>query len=120
MDFPWPSFAHIGEQEVYDYELWGKVTQDTSTLFGYQDRYAEMKYGVNRIIGDLRDTLKFWTTVSDFGTTSGPSLNASFVECDEAEMKRIFVDQTGDQILFDIHNGLRAMRCLPKRSVPML
>ena len=59
-DHYFPQFANLGEQEVYNKELF--VKGDTSVdnqIFGYQQRYAEYKYSHNRIAGDFRDNLAF-------------------------------------------------------------
>src|SRR5690606_37113514 len=49
LDYYWPSFQHIGEQEVLNKEVWlnpdGETNEeDFQGTFGYVPRYAEYKY----------------------------------------------------------------------------
>jgi len=43
LDYAWPSFAHLGEQEVKHKELYYKAATPDS-VFGYVPRYAEYKF----------------------------------------------------------------------------
>ena len=55
-DFYWPSFAYLGEQPVYNKELFcigGGATLDDE-VFGYQERYAEYRYKNSSITGLFR------------------------------------------------------------------
>lgn len=56
LDFMNPSFAHLGLQETYGCELDANRT-DT---FGYNDRYAELKYANDVIAGDFVDINNTW------------------------------------------------------------
>ena len=55
VDYYWPSFAHLGEQEIDKSELSvGTSDGETDTygkLFGYAPRYAEYKFSKNIITG---------------------------------------------------------------------
>lgn len=89
LDYYWPTFAHLGEQEVYDAELYFDSTRPLSSqkgTFGYQSRYSEYKFHHSGVHGDFRDTLKFWHMAREFATK--PSLNGTFVESDPTN--RIF------------------------------
>ncbi|GAC77849.1 major capsid protein [uncultured marine virus] len=66
-DFYWPALAHIGEQAVLNKEIYaqGDVNPtDDAAVFGYQERYAEMRYKPSLITGKFRsaaaDTLDAW------------------------------------------------------------
>ena len=59
-DFAWPSLAHIGEQAVLNKEIYtqgpGIINMSTGVaydeeVFGYQERYAEYRYGHCMITG---------------------------------------------------------------------
>lgn len=59
-----PQFAHLGEQEIKNSELYFTGITDTATnddsVFGYTPRYAEYKFNNDQIHGDFRDELSFW------------------------------------------------------------
>jgi len=120
-DYYWPSFAHLGEQEVLTKELYYDPSNvaNGSTLFGYQERYAEYKYQRSRVAGDFRDTLNFWHMSRQFDNE--PALNTSFVECDATE--RVFaVDDSGatDKLYVQILHKINAMRPMPNHARPRL
>ena len=93
-DFYFPSFAHLGEQEVKNSELFmnfgcgeaDSVHRNEET-FGYQMRYAEYKCANDEVHGDMLQTQDFWhdgrifapLTDSDSLTYSRPALNQDFV-----------------------------------------
>lgn len=86
-DYYWPQFSKIGEQPIENQELYFSPTSNNNDgTFGYTPRYAEYRFRNNRVCGDFKDTLKFWTLARDFD--SPQALNHSFVECNPSD--RIF------------------------------
>lgn len=117
LDYYWPSFANIGEQEVLNKEIYASGTEtERNTLFGYIPRYSEMKYIPSSTHGNFKDTLKFWTLTRIFSAV--PVLNSSFISANPSN--RIFVDTSGDQIYAHIHNRITAIRPMPKFGVPQI
>ena len=117
-EFFWPSFAHIGEQEVQNQEIYGYGTQPTD-VFGYIPRYAEYKYLANRVAGDFRTTLDYWHLGRIFG--SQPTLSQEFIECDSEDVNRIFaVNTTDDTLYIQVLNKIKAVRPMPVFGTPML
>lgn len=118
LDYFWPSFANIGEQEVQEQELYAYEADGTDT-FGYVPRYAEYKYMPSRVAGEFTSTLDYWHLGRIFATK--PSLNQDFVECDPASTKRIFAVQDGaDSLYCHVYNKIQAIRPMPKFGTPML
>lgn len=121
-DHYFPQFANLGEQEVYNKELYveGNVTDDNA-IFGYQQRYAEYKYSENRIAGDFRDTLAHWELSRRF-ENSAPLLNQSFIECNSADVDRIFAitDDNEDKCWISLYHRVNAIRPIPYFSNPSL
>lgn len=118
-DFPWPDFAHIGEQEIQNQELMAYTGSVTGT-FGYIPRYAEYKFMQSRIAGDFRTSLYFWTLTRDF---SGPvGLNQQFIEVDPDDLTDIFAVTGGpeDNLYLHILNKIKSSRPLPVYGSPML
>jgi len=119
-DHYFPQFANLGEQEVYNKEIYveGGTTNDDA-IFGYQQRYAEYKYSQNRVAGDFRDTLAHWELSRRF-TGGAPLLNQSFIECTPDD--RIFAIQepTEDKIWMSLYHKVNAIRPIPYFSNPSL
>ena len=76
-DFYQKEFAHIGQQEVLNKEVYAAHTKPNGT-FGFQDRYDEYRRMESTIAGEFRTTLNFWHMARIFA--SDPALNADFVK----------------------------------------
>lgn len=104
-DFAYPEFAHLGEQEIKNKELY--LSDDPSWnngTFGYIPRYSEYRYIPNTVHGDLRTSLDFWHMGRVFGDK--PALNSQFVTADPT--KRIFAVESPDE---------RCMVCMMEHTV---
>lgn len=82
-DYYWPSLAHLGEQAVLNKEIFFSGSSDTdNAVFGYQERFAELRYGHSHITGKLRSgvtgSLDVWHLAQSFANT--PALNADFIQ----------------------------------------
>lgn len=88
-----PSFVHIGEQEVYNYEIYGGSygREGGSEEFGYQPRYTEYRFHSNEMHGAFKNTYSFWTLGRQFDAQ--PALNASFIYMRPANFVRVFAVQ---------------------------
>lgn len=111
----WPEFAHIGEQEVYNREIYFGDNNNSGT-FGYVPRYAEYKYMPSRVCGDFVDSLDFWHHGRIFDTP--PALNQAFVECNPD--KRIFAvtEPNVNSLYVQILNKISAVRPMPYFGTP--
>lgn len=123
LDYPWPTFAKLGEQEVKKYELYASpanLTEDSEgeePLFGYQSRYADWKYMCSTNHGQFHSTLLFWTLTREFANS--PTLGASFVAFDDSTQDRIFaVNGEEDNFWCYIHNRVNVRRALPYFGQP--
>lgn len=121
-DYPWPSFAHLGEEPVKVKELYAGTANDEDD-FGYLPRYYDLKQMPSRIAGDFRNSLDFWHLGRIFATQ--PTLSQQFIECDDLaeDFNRIFavtdISDT-DPILMHINHQLNVYRKLPVFSTPSL
>lgn len=116
-DYYWPSFAHLGEQEVVQDEI--KAFDDLtvgSSVFGYVPRYAEYKFMSGRVAGEFRTSLDYWHLGRIFGNS--PHLNEAFITCDPDP--RIFAVTTPnvDHMYCHILHKIRAVRPMPKFGTP--
>lgn len=118
LDYYWPSFAHIGEQEVKNKEIYIESATPEAT-FGYVPRYAEYKYIPSRVAGDFTGNLDYWHLARKF--SSQPVLNQEFIECDPDDLTRIFAVETGDDELFcHVLHKIKAIRPMPYYGTPMI
>lgn len=115
----WPEFAHLGEQGIYNAELYAGSVNPYGT-FGYTPRYAEYKYIPSTIHGDFRDTLKFWHLAREF--ESEPALNSEFIKVNDKKngLNRIWnVEDTQFQHFYVlVKNRVKALRRMPRYGVP--
>lgn len=119
-DYAWPVFANLGEQEVKQSELYAEYEAAASTpdaTFGYQERYAEYKYGFNTVHGEFRDSLAYWHAGRVFATK--PVLNEAFVTADPTT--RIFAveDPDVDKLYAQVYHKVDAVRPLPFFGIPV-
>ena len=119
LDYFWPTFANIGEQEVKNNELYAYTGTGENT-FGYVPRYSEYKYMPSRVAGEFRSTLDYWHLGRIFATQ--PALNQTFVECAPANTKRIFAvtNEGTDSLYCHVLNKITAIRPMPKYGTPMI
>lgn len=123
LDYPWPSFAHLGEQPVYKYELYAdsnNVTLDRANqpIFGYQSRYSDWKYIPSSSHGDFRESLDFWHLTRKF--SSAPVLGASFCTFEDELQDRVFAVSGVDTLWAYIYNQCSVIRSLPYFGTPQL
>jgi len=117
LDYFWPSFAHIGEQEVQVQELYA-YTNNNQDTFGYVPRYAEYKYMPSRVAGDFRTTLDYWHLGRIFANE--PALNSDFIQCTPEDTSRIFAVEDPDtqKLYCHVLNKIKAVRPMPKYGTP--
>ncbi len=116
LDFYWPDFANLGEQAIYNKELYFDPDGTPDGTFGYQSRYSEYKYIPSTVHGDFRDTLEYWTLVRDF--SSQPNLNSDFVECKPSDRIFSVQDAYADNLRVEVLNEVYATRAMPVFATP--
>lgn len=124
LDYPWPTFSKLGEQEVSKAELYASaanLTEDANgnlPLFGYQSRYADWKYECSRNHGAFHSSLLFWTLVRDFADS--PELGAEFNMVPADLEDRIFVAGGADvdHFIMYVRNNATVRRALPYFGSP--
>ena len=117
-DYYLPSLAHLGEQAVTNNELYGKSGTPTA-VFGYQERWAELRYGESTVTGKMRSdhgsSLDFWHLALDFGST--PQLNDSFI-LDSPPVSRVTASDPEPDMRADFYWKINHARPMPTFSVP--
>lgn len=120
-DFWQRELEHIGQQQVYNKELFatndtGVAAADPDGVFGWQDRYDEYRRRQSIVTGEFRrTTLDFWHMARKFAAQ--PVLNSSFVTSNPTN--RIFADQTGtDTLYMMVMHSIQARRLVSLSATP--
>lgn len=121
-DFLWPSLGNLGEQPVYNKELyydWNDSSENDDE-FGYQSRYADYKYMPSRVAGEMCSSLSHWTMNRIF--ENRPQLNLTFLGVDSADFERVFAvqDEDVDNVYIQIYNRVDVLTQLPYYGIPSL
>ncbi len=114
LDFYWPALAHIGEQSVFNKEIfWQNVAAD-DLVFGYQERFAEYRYKPSLVTGIMRSdavgTLDSWHLSQDFASL--PVLDDAFIQ-DNPPVDRVIATPADPHFIFDSYFKLRCARPMP-------
>jgi hypothetical protein len=120
-DMYWPVFAHLGEQEILNKEIYAQGNAEDDKVFGYQERYAEYRYRPNVITGKLRSSfaqpLDSWHLAQKFDNL--PVLNEEFIQ-DKPPVDRVIAVQNEPQFILDCWFNLTCVRPMPLYGVPGL
>jgi hypothetical protein len=123
-DFYFPAFAMLGEQPIYNREIYTTGTSTDSQVFGYQERWAEYRYKPSQISGLFKSTsagtIDAWHLAQKF--TSLPTLNDTFIQENPPVSRVVAVGAAanGQQFIFDSFFDCRTARPMPLYSVPGL
>lgn len=121
-DFYWPTFAHLGEQAIELREIYAQGTEADTTVFGYQERYAEYRYKPSQITGKLRSSvtggnLDVWHLSQFF--SNAPTLNEEFIT-ENPPIERIIAVPSEPEFLLDIGFRYTTVRPMPMFGTPGL
>lgn len=120
-DMYWPSLANLGEQAVLRKEIYaqGSLAATDDEVFGYNERWSELRYKPSMITGQFRSTystpLDSWHLSQEFSTK--PELNQAFIESN-TPMSRVLATPTEPHFIFDSYFKMKCARPLPLYSVP--
>lgn len=121
LDMYWPALAHIGEQAVLNKEIYTQGTTADELVFGYQERFADMRFKQSSITGKFRSTaagsLDIWHLAQEF--TALPTLGDTFIQ-DTPPVLRALAIQTEPEFLFDAYYEETWARPMPTYGVPGL
>ena len=114
-----PVLAHLGEQEVLNKEIYATGTATDDQIFGYQERWAELRYKTSLITGKMRSddpqSLDVYHYSQDFAEL--PTLNKTFIE-ENPPIKRSLAVQDEPEFLLDVYHDLECTRPMPLYGVP--
>lgn len=114
-----PVLANLGEQVIYEREIFCDGSANDILPFGYIPRYDEYRYMPSRISGVLRSgasgTLDSWHLADDYAAY--PELNDDWI-VDATPIERCIAVPSEPHIIADFYFNLRAARPMPAYSTP--
>ena len=123
-DFYFPAFAMLGEQPVYNKEIYCDGSAADSNVFGYQERWAEYRYKPSQVSSLFKSTsagtIDAWHLAQKFNTL--PTLNDTFIQENPpvARVVAVGASANGQQLIFDSFFDCKTARPMPLYSVPGL
>lgn len=120
-DFYYPVLAQIGEQAVLGQEIYYDVGSGNSSVFGYQERYAEYRYKPSRLTGLFSplasSSLDSWHLSEEFATR--PALGDTFIQSNTgAPLDRAIAVPSEPHFILDTYFNLKCVRPMPLYGVP--
>lgn len=122
-DWYQPEFANLGEVAVLNKEIYAQGTTADDDTFGYQEYAYELRYGQNRVSGEMRSN---YTTSLDSrhladDYTSLPTLGSAWIVSNTAITRNLVVaTATADPIQLNTMATGMIARTLPMYSIPGL
>ena len=124
LDRYWPALAHIGNQPIYNYEIFAQGTEEDNEVFGYKEAWQEYMYHNNRISGEMlpqyAQSLDAWHYGDDYNSL--PVLSDEWiVEPTEFIDRTLAVQsETANQFWADIYITQSVSAPIPLNRVPGL
>lgn len=76
-----PSLAHIGNQPIYNYEIFAQGTEEDNDVFGFKEAWQELMFKPSRISGEMLSTadqsLDIWHFGDDYDSL--PVLSSEWI-----------------------------------------
>ncbi len=124
-DFVYPELANIGEQAVFQGEIWNDTgtPANNDIVFGYQGRYDEHRFLNAKMTSLMRpdagSTLASWHLSEDFA--SAPTLGSTFITANTGvPLDRAIAVNTEPHMIVDFYHHIKAALPLPTYGVPGL
>lgn len=124
LDYYFPVFAHLGEQPILNKEIYydGSGEGDNDGVFGYQEAWAEYRYGHYKLTGQFRSnypqSLDAWHYAENYN--SMPYLGADFIVQKESPIDRTIAVPSEPQFICDTFINCTSYRPMPMYSIPGL
>lgn len=123
-DFYLPVFANLGEQPIYNKEIYCKGNATDNEVFGYQEAWAEYRYKPSRVAGEMRsaasNSLDVWHLADEYATL--PVLQSAWIQEDKSNLDRALAvtSSVSNQYFADFYIRCTATRPMPLYSIPGL
>lgn len=124
LDFYWPQMAFLGEQAVLNKEIYATATSTDDQVFGYNERWAELRYKNNINTGafstQYAQSLDSWHYGDSYASL--PVLSDTWRRETKAYIDRTLAVTSAveDQYIMDSRWEIEATRPIPMYSIPGL
>lgn len=122
LDMWWHEYDHLGNQPVYNKEIYADGSATDNQVFGYQERYAEYRYEENTICGEFLSTSSTPLDSWHYGDlyASLPVLSQNWIQEDKLNIDRTLAVKNHDQFMVDTTLYIKAIQPLPVYGTPGL
>lgn len=121
-DFYLPERSQLGMQAVLNKELYNDVTdaEHNDDVFGYQNRFDEMRYRANEVHGKVADLSNnsFSPYIQTRHFQSRPTLTPEFVTTKDNVSTNWLTHEEEVPYIIQVANRVSAIRPLPYRATP--
>lgn len=131
LDFYIPAFIGLGEQPVYNYEIYcqgDNIVDDNGVqvndkTFGFQPAWSDYRYALNRVSGFLRSGVTNSLDIYHFAEqyTQLPLLNGSFIQSNVPLDSRLALpvsENEQPQFVIDVRFMVECARPMPVVDIP--
>lgn len=117
-----PRLAALGEQPVYNREIYAQGTEEDNEIFGYQEAWADYRYKPSYVTGEMRSnyqtSLDAWHYADDYDAL--PHLSAEWIQEGTQNIDRTIAvtSAKSHQFLCDFYFTEDWYREMPIYSIP--
>lgn len=117
-----PRLAALGEQPVYNREIYAQGTAEDNEIFGYQEAWADYRYKPSYVTGEMRSnyqtSLDAWHYADDYDKL--PRLSAEWIQEGTENIDRTIAvtSAKSHQFLCDFYFNEEWYREMPIYSIP--
>lgn len=117
-----PRLAALGEQPVYNREIYAQGTSEDDEIFGYQEAWADYRYKPSYVTGEMRSnyqtSLDAWHYADDYSKL--PRLSAEWIQEGQQNIDRTIAvtSSVSHQFLCDFYFNEDWFREMPIYSIP--
>lgn len=117
-----PRLAALGEQPVYNREIYAQGTAEDDEIFGYQEAWADYRYKPSYVTGEMRSnyqtSLDAWHYADDYKAL--PRLSAEWIQEGKENIDRTIAvtSNVSHQFLCDFYFNEEWYREMPIYSIP--
>lgn len=117
-----PRLAALGEQPVYNREIYAQGTEEDNEIFGYQEAWADYRYKPSYVTGEMRSnyqtSLDAWHYADDYDKL--PRLSAEWIQEGTQNIDRTIAvtSAKSHQFLCDFYFTENWYREMPIYSIP--
>lgn len=96
LEFYNPMLDNLGEQPIYNREIYAQGTSQDSEIFGYQEAWYEHRYHTNMVTGEFRSnyqqSLDFWHYADKYDSL--PHLSSDWIDETDKNVERTLATST--------------------------